>query len=42
MTHVFFLERGDVSRALFWVGSFLVLFCNGVSFPDARLFFLFF
>ena len=41
MKHVFFLERGDVSQALFWVGRFLVLIYGEVSFPDERLFFLF-
>ena len=41
MTYVFFLERGDVSQALFWVGRFLVLIYGEVSFPDERSFFLF-
>ena len=41
MTYVFFLERGDVSQALFWVGRFLVLINGEVSFPDERSFFLF-
>ena len=42
MTHVFFLERADVSQALFWVGRFLVLIYGEVSFPDERSFFYLF